>query len=172
MPRSPLLCVAIAAALQLSSSPTSLATGRRLTGPNRPLKRKRIRESFYNLVSGPVAPGRTVKYSVGIYNPDPISYSGLFAHVWVGSGNVDPVVGTFLMNADARFPRLSQPAFDGLALGYYASAILTFGLKVPSFGEGELAPCRRAITSRSPKPPAVLAPSLWQQPLQRDRTRS
>jgi hypothetical protein len=81
--------------LQLSSSPTSLATGRRLTGPNRPLKRKRIRESFYNLVSGPVAPGGTVNYSVGIYNPDPISYSGLFAHVWVGSGNVDPWLERF-----------------------------------------------------------------------------
>ena len=35
------------------------------------------------------------------------------------------------MNADA-LPRLTQPAFDGLALGYYASAVLTFGLKVPS----------------------------------------
>ena len=42
------------------------------------------------------APGGTVSYSLGIYNPDPTLAIWMFAHVWFGSGNVDPVTGTFL----------------------------------------------------------------------------
>ena len=75
--------------------------------------------------------GGTVNYSVGIYNPDPTQAIWLFAHVWVGSGNVDPTVGTFLLNVDSRFPHLTQPAFAGLTLASHASATLSFALKVP-----------------------------------------
>ena len=53
------------------------------------------------------APGGTVNYNLGVYNPDPIQAIWLFAHVWVGSGNIDRTVGTFLLNVDAPFP-----AFD------------------------------------------------------------
>ncbi|HSB09103.1 MAG TPA: hypothetical protein VLM38_06300 [Blastocatellia bacterium] len=77
-------------------------------------------------------PGGTVNYSLGIYNPDPTQAIWLFAHVWVGSGNVDPVVGTFLLNVDTRFPRLTQPAVFGLTLAAGASGTLNFALKVPS----------------------------------------
>lgn len=77
-------------------------------------------------------PGGTVNYSVGVYNPDPTQAIWLFAHVFVGSGNVDPTVGTFLLNVDTRFPRLTQPAFAGLTLASHASATLSFALKVPS----------------------------------------
>jgi hypothetical protein len=56
----------------------------------------------------------------------------LFAHVWVGSGNVDPTVGTFLLNVDTRFPRLTEPAFTGLALAAGEMAMLNFTIKVPS----------------------------------------
>ncbi len=49
-------------------------------------------------------PGGTINFSLGIYNPDPVQAIWLYAHVWVGSGNVDPVVGTFLNNVDARSP--------------------------------------------------------------------
>src|SRR5262245_30571285 len=77
-------------------------------------------------------PGGTVNYNLGIYNPDPTQAIWLFAHVWVGSGNVDPTVGTFLLNVDPRFPRLTQPAFAGLSLASGASSILSFSLKVPS----------------------------------------
>jgi hypothetical protein len=77
-------------------------------------------------------PGGTFNYSLGLYNPDPTQAIWLFAHVWVGSGNVDPNVGTFLANVDARFPRLTQPAFAGLMLAAGASATLTFALKVPN----------------------------------------
>ena len=52
-----------------------------------------------------------------------------------GSGNVDPVTGTFLSNVDERFPRLTQPAFDGLSLAPGASATLSFSIKVPASAE-------------------------------------
>lgn len=81
---------------------------------------------------GSVAPGGTVNYNLGIYNPDPTSAVCLFAHVWVGSGNVDPTVGTFLQNVDARFPRLTQPAFSGLTLSAGNSANLSFSLMIPA----------------------------------------
>jgi len=76
--------------------------------------------------------GGSVNYNLGIYNPDPTQAIWLFAHVWVGSGNVDPTVGTFLLNVDTRFPRLTQPTFSGLTLAAGASATLSFALKVPT----------------------------------------
>lgn len=81
---------------------------------------------------GNTTPGGTVNYQLGLYNPDPTQAIWLFAHVWVGSGNVDPTVGTFLMNVDARFPHLTEPKFAGLTLAAHASATLSFALKVPT----------------------------------------
>jgi hypothetical protein len=84
---------------------------------------------------GNTTAGGAVNYNLGIYNPDPAQAIWLFAHVWVGSGNVDPTVGTFLLNIDTRFPRLTQPTFDGLKLAAGASVTLNFVLKVPSAAE-------------------------------------
>ena len=54
-----------------------------------------------------------VNYNLGIWNPDPVQATSLFAHVWVGSGNIDPTVGTFLLNVDQRFPRRTRrPSSD------------------------------------------------------------
>ena len=78
------------------------------------------------------SPGGTVNLNVGIYNPDPTLAIWLFAHVWVGSGNIDPTLGTFLLNVDTRFPRLTEPPFFGLTLAAGASATLSYALKVPS----------------------------------------
>lgn len=76
--------------------------------------------------------GGTVDYTVGIHNPDPTQAFSVFAHVWVGSGNVDPTTGTFLLNVDARFPRLTEPAFPGLlTLTPGATVTLDYALKVP-----------------------------------------
>jgi hypothetical protein len=77
-------------------------------------------------------PGGTVNYGLGLYNPDPTQSIWLFAHVWVGSGNIDPTVGTFLLNFDTRFPRLTEPAFFGLTLAPNASATLRYALEVPA----------------------------------------
>jgi hypothetical protein len=77
-------------------------------------------------------PGGSVYYLLGIYNPDATAAQSLFAHVWVGSGNVDPTVGTFLLNVDTHFPRLTQPAAFGLTMAPGTGATLTFSLKVPT----------------------------------------
>ena len=77
-------------------------------------------------------PGGTVNLNVGVYNPDPTQAIWLFAHVWVGSGNIDPTLGTFLLNVDPRFPRLTEPAFFGLTLAPSAAATLTYALNVPA----------------------------------------
>ena len=70
-------------------------------------------------------------FGLNLYNPDPTPASALFAHVWVGSGNVDPNLGTFLLNVDPRFPRLTLPKFYGLTLAPAAAAALNFVIKVP-----------------------------------------
>jgi len=76
--------------------------------------------------------GGTVNYSLSIYNPDPVPVSGFLVHFWVGSGNVDPTVGTFLLNVDTRFPRLTSPSFPSITIAPGASATLNFALKVPA----------------------------------------
>jgi len=86
----------------------------------------------YGSWTGPTPRGGTLSYNVGIYNPDPQQAKSLVAHVWVGSGSVDPMVGTFLLNVDTRFPRLTQPAWPGLTLDPNFSKVLTFAVKVPS----------------------------------------
>ena len=77
-------------------------------------------------------PGGVVNYNLGVYNPDPTQAFWLFAHVWIGSGNIDPTLGTFLVNVDTRFPRLTEPAPFGLTLASGASSTLSFAVKIPS----------------------------------------
>lgn len=77
-------------------------------------------------------PGGTVNFNLVIYNPGPTEIIWIFAHLWVGSGNIDPNIGSFLTNVDTRFPRLTQPAQPGLTLAAGAHAQLSFALKVPS----------------------------------------
>lgn len=81
---------------------------------------------------GNTTPGGTFGYSVGIHNPDPTSAANLYVHVWVGSGNADPGVGTFLLNVDPRFARLTQPGPFGLTLASGANATLSFSITVPT----------------------------------------
>jgi hypothetical protein len=81
---------------------------------------------------GPAAPGGTINYNVGITNPDPIQQIWMFAHVFVGSGNVVSGSGEFLLNVDERFPRLTQPNFAGLTLAAGASSTLSFAIKIPA----------------------------------------
>jgi hypothetical protein len=59
------------------------------------------------------------------------TWDALYAHVWVGSGNADPALGTFLSNVDTRFARLTEPQ-DGLKLAPGTSAELKFTIKIPS----------------------------------------
>ena len=52
--------------------------------------------------------GTTITATLGIYNPDPITYlsSDLFAHAFWGLGNVVTDLDTYLLSADPSFPRL------------------------------------------------------------------
>ncbi len=100
------------------------------------LERKFNRANSPMIVSqgwnGGINPGGTVNYNLGIYNPDPSQAIWMFAHVWVGSGNVVSGTGQFLGNIDTRFPRLTEPDFSGLSLGAGASTTLSFSLDVPN----------------------------------------
>ena len=102
------------------------------------IKRKLDRQNSPMIVSQtgswttPTAVGSTFTYRVGLYNPDPTQAIWLFAHVWVGSGNVDPAVGSFLQNVDTRFPRLTKPSFSGLTIPAGGSTVVNFKMKVPS----------------------------------------
>jgi hypothetical protein len=97
-------------------------------------KLKRVNSPFIYFQSwgGSVPVGGTLNYNVGIYNPDPTTAIWTFAHVWVGSGNVDPVTGTFLLNVDARFPRLTQPDFAGMSIPSGGSVTQSFQIKTPA----------------------------------------
>ena len=80
-------------------------------------KLKRLKSPFISSRHGVIgASGGNNPLHVGIWNPDPSQAIWLFAHAWVGFGNVDPVVGTFLLNVDTCFPRLTEPAFFGASI--------------------------------------------------------
>ena len=95
-------------------------------------KLKRVHSPMIVFQSWPAtSPGGTLYYNLGIYNPDPVTAIWMFAHVFIGSGNIDPVTGTFLLNVDTRFPNLTLPGPVGLSLASGATATLNFALKVP-----------------------------------------
>jgi hypothetical protein len=98
----------------------------------RKLKRLKSPMIVFQGWSGSAPAGGTINYNVGIWNPDPSQAIWLFAHAWVGSGNVDPLVGTFLLNVDTRFPRLTEPAFAGASIGPSSSLTISFNLQVPT----------------------------------------
>lgn len=81
------------------------------------------------------APGGTINYSVGVSNPDPVSW--VFLAVGVSVGNRNPITSNdlFLSEFDFRFPALAQPPPTGFSLGPVgsptASTSFSFALKVP-----------------------------------------
>ena len=96
-------------------------------------KLQRVNSPVINFVSWSQAPpGGTVNIGVGIFNPDPVSQGSLYLHLWVGSGNPVSDNALFLLNVDARFPRLSQPPAFGTTLAPGASKTFTFPFKIPS----------------------------------------
>ncbi|HEX2050080.1 MAG TPA: hypothetical protein VHJ34_05515 [Actinomycetota bacterium] len=76
--------------------------------------------------------GGTLTYSVGINNPDAYTQYWLFGHVFVGPANIAPSVGESLAAVDARFPRLTMPAFAGLSVPSGTTATLTFNIEIPT----------------------------------------
>ena len=77
-------------------------------------------------------PGGTINYNVGIKNPDPTKRIWIFNHLFIGPANMVSDVGQALCTVDTRFPRLTLPDFDGLALDPGATETLSFSFKVPN----------------------------------------
>jgi hypothetical protein len=78
-------------------------------------------------------PGGQVALAVFVLNPESNPAPNIYVHVWVGSGNIDPTVGTFLLNVDTRFPRLTRPENPGLVNGDPHPFPLSPGLKRLNF---------------------------------------
>lgn len=88
-------------------------------------------------------PGGMVTGNVSVEFPQPDAVptnSNIYVQVWVGSGNVDPAIGTFLLNVDPRFPRLCEPKVPGLRPGTSqvpelpvppGRSLLSFRLRIP-----------------------------------------
>ena len=96
-------------------------------------KLQRVNSPVINSMGwGQAPPGGTVNISIGIFNPDPISQNSLYLHLFVGPGNSISDNALFLLNVDARFPRLAQPPAFGATLAPGASQSFIFPFKIPS----------------------------------------
>ncbi|MDQ1289266.1 MAG: hypothetical protein QG622_2832 [Actinomycetota bacterium] len=73
-----------------------------------------------------------IDYTMGITNPDQTTAYAVFAHVFVGPAGVAQTVDGALAAVDTRFPRLTEPAFDGLVIGAGESTTLHFMLEIPA----------------------------------------
>jgi hypothetical protein len=92
-------------------------------------------------------PGGVITGRVSVEFPTPAAVppnSNVYVHVWVSPGSVDPAIGTYLLNVDPRFPRLSEPRVPGLQPGFTQvpefptspdRSLLNFDLRVPDDAE-------------------------------------
>jgi hypothetical protein len=82
---------------------------------------------------GPFRPGQTIQINVDVYNPGPDVVGLLSVHVWIGFQIVDATGGTFLLDVDKRFPRLTQPGWPGKSVGVDSSELFgPFFLAIPT----------------------------------------
>jgi hypothetical protein len=97
-------------------------------------KLQRVNSPIINSMGwSPIARGATGNIGLGIFNPDPGAHHFLFVHMWVGPGNPISDNTQFLLNVDARFPRLTLPTSStGITLAPGTFQNLTFAFKVPS----------------------------------------
>jgi hypothetical protein len=97
-------------------------------------KLKRVNSPIFYFANwiATVGLGGTFQYRVGIFNPDPTPVSWLYVHVWFGSGNIDRNIGTFLLNVDTRFPRLTEPDALGFTLAPSTAIQVTFNITIPT----------------------------------------
>jgi hypothetical protein len=84
---------------------------------------------------GSAAPGGTFTYNVGAYNPDPVVQNGLVCYFFVGPGNPISDLASFMLNADARFPKLAQTPPFGFSLNPGETKTISFTVKVPTSAE-------------------------------------
>ncbi|GIF90397.1 hypothetical protein [Catellatospora chokoriensis] len=87
------------------------------------------------------------KLDLRLFIHDSVEYPTpkVFVHVWVGSGNIDSGVDTFLANVDSRFPRLTRPEYPGLAEGDPHKFPLPPGIKRLDFELALPAPLEESV---------------------------
>lgn len=90
-----------------------------------------LNSPFINSLSwGSAAPGGTVSFTVGIHNPDPVSFSSftLFGYLFFGTANTVQSADLSLTAVDTRFPRY----WRGLGVAAGGNATATFAIAVPA----------------------------------------
>ncbi|UCE96054.1 MAG: S8 family serine peptidase [Candidatus Bathyarchaeota archaeon] len=95
------------------------------------MKRKTSKSPFFFWHSwGSTTPGGTITYNVGIHNPDPVSYSGvwLFAYLLFGPANFISDSDKALLSIDNRFPSYAKD----ISVSAGGSASVTFSIDVPA----------------------------------------
>lgn len=98
--------------------------------------------------TGSTRRGRQCLCDVTIYNPDRVQASPdeFTTQVWFGYGYADPTTGTYLLNADPRFPRLTQPDTFDPPLGSGDTTTVHFSLQIPSGVEPTIYPVNFCLT--------------------------
>ena len=76
-------------------------------------------------------PGGTIKYTVGVENPDPVDWQNLVVSVSIGNRNAIVDNDQFQTTFDARFPTYAQPAPVGFTLAAGASTSQSFAVAIP-----------------------------------------
>src|SRR5437879_1398714 len=78
--------------------------------------------------TGSTAPGGSINYALGIYNPDPTAWVWLFVHLFVGAANMVADPDDALAAVDTRFARLTAPDFAGLSINPGQTQSIDFSL--------------------------------------------
>jgi hypothetical protein len=110
--------------------------GRHFTAPTPKQLRAKLMKTNSPMIVSQSSDGSTstpgiINYTVGINNPDPDTRIWLFIHLFVGPANLAPNVNNALTPVDERFPRLTEPEFDGLRLDPSVTASLVSRSRCP-----------------------------------------
>lgn len=97
-------------------------------------KMKRANSPFISSQSwNTTAPlGGTMPYTVGVFNPDPVTWAALAISVSIGNRNAIVSNDEFMTTFDARFPTYAKPAPAGFSLAPLASMSQSFAIKIPA----------------------------------------
>ena len=97
-------------------------------------KLKRVNTPFLNSFgySPTVPPGGSFGFSVGVFNPDPVTISEMYVYAYIGAGIAVPDNGIALLAVDERWNRLAGPAPFGLSLPSGGSGSVSLTIKAPS----------------------------------------
>ena len=85
--------------------------------------------------SGSAAPGGSISYRFGVYNPDPTNWIWLFGSAFIGPANFVSSVGEAVCARDRRFAELTAPSFPGQQVAPGTIVNLEFSMPIPMTAE-------------------------------------